>query len=205
MARSSGTPITLGAWIRNSKVVEASTFELSSVSMEGPQIVATWTGAEVLADHEAWCAAVDALATQDAQGRGQTTRYELRHVRDDRVVGTTHLRRVLAADKEDASSFDGSSQAVIRQLAQSMERAHSQVIEAARAAIEAQRASMVLLGQAYTLIGGLQASNVELHAEKLENSPAQSKQNEAFSEMLKLVGPVLMKKLMEGEGGAPPS
>lgn len=207
MSKSTGTPKSIATWLRNLRVDSECTFELAARSMEGFQAVASWTGAEVAAEPEQWAERVDGLTTADAAGRGLTTAYELRQIRGERVQHTTHLRRVIALEKDPAGDgFDGSSQAVIRQMAQSMERAHSQVIEAARAAIEAQRASMVLLGQAYQLIGGLQATNVELHAQQLEATPAHSRKDDTTKALIETFGPIVMQKLLtelNNNGGGP--
>lgn len=206
---NTGTAKGVLVWYRQQRWTDASTIELFAVPLEGQQLVASWTLADVRADLERWSTDVDELATSDAAGRDTTTRYELRHSDEaGKVRGTSHLRRVVAVEQDETGEPKptGDLLSINVQLQKSLERANAQVIESSRiatqtaaAAIEAQKASLVMLSQAYTLIGGLQATNVELHADKLDAQPSKqaSAGDEAFRELVKLIGPKVAMKLLE--------
>lgn len=207
---NTGTAKGVAVWYRQQRWTDTSAVELFAMPLEGQQLVASWTIGDVRADVERWTTDVDELATSDATGRDTTTRYELRHVDEaGKVRGTSHLRRVVAEEVDEAGEVKptGDLLSINVQLQKSLERANAQVIESSRvatqtaaAAIEAQKASLVMLSQAYTLIGGLQASNVELHADKLDAKPAPAQPSagdEAFRELIKIIGPKVAMKLLE--------
>lgn len=207
--RDTGTPVSVARWARTLAVHEASALELHAMDATGAQLVTSWTGTEVLADVERWSAVVSELATEDAQARGVTTRYELRHRRDERTLGVTHLRRVIA-QVDDERGADGSTLGLVAQLQRALHQSHQQLLEASRAAVQAQQASMVLLGQAYQHIGTLQTRTIEQHEAIVSAAPAPEKPDMVRS-MLEVVGPHIAQevavRLLSGAsgGGTPPS
>jgi hypothetical protein len=202
MSKHTGTAKGIATWLRNCRIDDESSFELAALEMNGAQTVASWTRDEVTPDPNEWCGRVDILATQDAEGRGSTTRYELRHVKADRVVGVSMLRRVVVASI-DGEGFDGSNpKDIIKQLASAAERAQSQVIEMSRAAMESQRGAMQLLRDAYQLLGAMQVTSLEQHARLLEVEGKQGPTKETdpmVKQLIATFGPGVAAKL-----GLPP-
>lgn len=208
--RDTGTPVSVGRWARTLAIAESSSLELHAMDATGVQMVTAWTGTEVSADVERWAATVAELATEDAQARGVTTRYELRHRRDERTHGVTHLRRVISLP-EDKGEADGSTIGLVAQLQRALHQSHQQLLEASRAAVQAQQASMVLLGQAYQHIGTLQTRTIEQHEAIVSATPAPEKPDMVRS-MLEVVGPHIAQEVAvrllsgaSGGGSTPPT
>ena len=208
MASHTGTAKGFEVWYRQQRWGDGATVELHALAMEGPQCVATWSVEDMRAQGIGeWAQSVDDLASSDASARDVTTRYELRHVGGDgRTRGTSNLRRVVVRDEDATGKPTGDLMSINVQLQKSLERANGQVIEAARvatqvaqASADAQRQSMVLLGQAYALIGALQTTNVEMHADRIESQPPTKRTagDEAFAALVQHVAPIAVATFME--------
>lgn len=195
MSKDTGTPVSVARWARTIGLGEGSTFELHALDATGSQLVTTWSASEAMTDLERWSNVVSELVSEDAQGRGQSTRYELRHRKDDRTQGVTHLRRIIVVG-EDGSTLDGSQLGLVAQLQRALHQSHAQLLDASRAAIQAQQASMVLLGQAYNHIATLQAAGVEQHQRALEQRVEEAKPDMVKS-MLEVVGPHIATELAQ--------
>jgi len=204
MARSTGTPKGIETWLRSQRIEPGSIFTLVVQSLEGSETVGSWEASIVAAGVEAWTCEVCELASEDAEGRGQTTRYALRHERDEKIRGMTALRRIVVDDDDrDRLSFDGTNAGLVSKLLASLERAQSQVIEASKGAVEAQRASMALLTASYGMLGQLQIQNAGLHAQTIdlrasvaEAQPAPA-QPDLIRTMVETMGPHVAAKLAE--------
>lgn len=204
---NTGTIKGIAVWYRQQRWSDGARVELHAVPMEGAQLVSSWSVPEIRQGVDLWTEEVDAVASTDATGRETSTKYELRNIDDEgRVRGIMHLRRVVAPrDGDDDTKPTGTAESIIQQLQRSLERANAQVIESARvavqvaqSAVDSQRASMALLGQAYQTIGALQQSNVLMHADQIEKPKPREKSvgDVAFEEVVKLAVPVLARKVM---------
>jgi len=204
---NTGTIKGIAVWYRQQRWSDGARVELHAVPMEGAQLVSSWSVPEIRQGVDMWTEEVDAVASTDATGRETSTKYELRNIDDEgRVRGIMHLRRVVAPrDGDDDTKPTGTAESIIQQLQRSLERANAQVIESARvavqvaqSAVDSQRASMALLGQAYQTIGALQQSNVLMHADQIEKPKPREKSvgDVAFEEVVKLAVPVLARKVM---------
>jgi len=204
MSKSTGTPKGIETWLRSQRLEPGSIFSLAVQSLEGSEIVGSWEASLVAAGVEAWTCEVCELATHDAEGRGQTTRYALRHDRDDKNRGMTSLRRVVVDDDDrDRLSFDGTNAGLVSKLLASLERAQSQVIEASKGAVEAQRASMALLTASYGMLGQLQIQNAGLHAQTIDLRATVAEATPApvapdmMHTMIETMGPHVAARLVE--------
>lgn len=204
---NTGTIKGIAVWYRQQRWSDGARVELHAVPMEGAQLVSSWSVPEIRQGVDLWTEEVDAVASTDATGRETSTKYELRNIDDEgRVRGIMHLRRVVAPrDGDDDTKPTGTAESIIQQLQRSLERANAQVIESARvavqvaqSAVDSQRASMALLGQAYQTIGALQQSNVLMHADQIEKPKPREKSvgDVAFEEVVKLAVPVLARKVI---------
>ena len=202
MSKDTGTPISIARWFRTIRAVEGSALELHALDVSGSQLVTGWSVEEAQAEPDRWGVSVAELASDDATARGQSTRYELRHRTPEGVRGVTHLRRVLAL-ADDPSALDGSQLGLVAQLQRALHQSHSQLLDASRAAIQAQQASMVLLGQAYGHIASLQSQSVEQHARAVE-ATAVEQRPDMVRQMIETVAPhvgqQLAKLMLETQG-----
>ena len=196
--RSTGTPKGIFTWYRQQSPDTSSLFELlSKAGFEGLEPVCSWEVNAVGEDVNAWAELVIAAAQEDAEGRGSTTRYLLRHTRANSVRGTMNITRVVSTDAngEVRAEFDGSSQSLVNKLLQSTERAHSQVIEMSKASLDTQKAAMSLLGQSYAMLAKVQMENAELREQLNEAGAVASKgtngKPDVFRTMMETVGPTV--------------
>ncbi len=204
MSKSTGTVLGILTWLRSQKTEATSTIELSAKSMDGLELVGTWDLAAVAADTQSWAETVCETATEDANGRGVTTCYALRHMRDEKPRGMTQLKRVIINDEKNENAFDGTSTGLAKQLLASLERAQGQVIESQRASLDAMRASQTILGQAFVMIGQLQVQNIQLHNRTIELGTEAAKPSNgkpgAVEAMVEIMAPHIaqeaMKKIM---------
>jgi len=202
MSKDTGTAVSVARWFRTIRPGEGSSVELHALDATGTQLVTGWSITEAAAELDRWSVLVCELTTDDAAARGQSTRYELRHKTPEGIRGVTHLRRVVAV-QDDPNALDGSQLGLVAQLQRALHQSHSQLLEASRAAIQAQQASMVLLGQAYGHIAALQSQSVEAHARAVE-----VKEHETRPDMVRTmletvaphVGQQLAKLMLETQG-----
>jgi hypothetical protein len=189
--------------MRSQKAEAKSMFVLSAKTIEGLETVGQWDLPTLAADMSAWAEQVCETASSDAEGRGSTTSYALRHMRDDKCWGSTNLKRVVVEDDKKDSAFDGTANGLATKFLASLERAHSQVIESQKASLDALRASQGLLAQSFVMIGQLQVTNVQLHNKTLELGEVNASQASAngkpdvFRVMLETMGPTVAEKAME--------
>lgn len=190
MSRSTGTPKSLDQWLRSLAWREDSTVELHVINLDSTEVVTSWTREAVTTDPLAWSESAISVADADAEGRGQTTRYQLRHVlRDGKVSGATTLRRVVALEEQANDRFDGTASGLVGRLLQSNEKAYAQVLESSRLATESQQKSLNLLGQAYVHAQKLQAENDELRSRLGAMPQAPSSKPDIVDTMIREMAP----------------
>jgi len=185
--RDTGTATSIARWFNTIRAVDGSSIELHAIDVSGSQLVTGWAIEEASAESAKWGSLVSDLATDDATSRGQTTRYELRHKTPEGIRGVTHLRRIIKTT-DDPTDIDGSQLGLVAQLQRALHQSHAQLLDASRAAIQAQQASMVLLGQAYGHIATLQQTSSDMHRKTIEDAPSNMKPDMVRT-MLETVGP----------------
>jgi hypothetical protein len=199
VSRSSGTPKGLEQWLRTITWRDESSIELHVLTMEGSELVTSWTREQVTAVPLEWGEQAIQLADADAEGRGQTTRYQFRHVREGRVAGATIIRRVVAIE-EKADNFDGTASGLVGKMLGALDKAYSQVLTSAQTATQAQEKSLALLGQSYGMVQRLQLELDEARAELRKGAPAVSSKPDIVDtmvrEMAPTVGLALVQKFM---------
>lgn len=204
--RSHGSPQEVKAWLRQTRPSESSTFELQLEDMAAGQTIGTWSTIE-LEPVEQWADDLCELMRSDADARGTGQyRYTLRHVVGERVKSVKSFRMVVRreSDEDAETQLDGSMLSVFQQLQRSSDAKDKQLIEMVRASVEAQKASMALLGQAYGHIQNLQRSNAELalaltesETEQASASTKRSAEDDPFRAMLETVGPHVANRVLE--------
>jgi hypothetical protein len=202
MARSTGTPNGIATWFRGigAKSEKESTFELWAANLGEPaQQVACWTLAEAVADHAAWCETVVTLADSDMEGRGQSTRYELRHMRGDTLRQVTHLRRVLSSESVEAPALDGSTSSVLMQLQRQNERLVNAIVDREKSSASTIASMQLALRQATEIIDNQQKVMVAMAAERVEGAmPGQASGKPDFAkEMLETIAPHVAKSVID--------
>ncbi len=176
-----GTPKGIHAWLRQQRMSDGAIVILDAMPLEGRTVVAEWTSDDVVRDPEAWSEMVSELAQGDADARGASTKYELRHVAGNRQVGVMPLRRVVDVPRDgddDAPPPVTDVGTFMSSMARMLDSAHKQVIESSRVAMQAaqsanetQRASLAMLSQAYTIIATQQNALALAAEEKRESAP----------------------------------
>lgn len=172
--KPTGTVKGILTWIRQQRAGEVSTVDLVAMPLEGPTVIVSWPFDEATRDVDTWAALVLDMAQDDAEARGASTKYELRHVRDGRQAGVMPLRRVverIEQSDDDAPQVNDVG-SMMGTFARMLDAAHRQVIESSRVAMQAaqsanetQRASLAMLSQAYTIIA-TQQNALALQAEE---------------------------------------
>lgn len=216
--KPTGTTKGICTWLRQQRFDESSRIDLYALPLESPALVVTWPSEEAARDPDAWADLVIGMAQDDADARGVTTKYELRHMRGDRQVGVMPLRRCVestSTDEEDAPQPVTDVGSMMATMARMLDQSHRQVIEASKVAMqsaasanETQRASLAMLSQAYTIIATQQnalAIAAEERREAMPSAPAEktgmAKAGDEAAQMLmglavQKYGPAIIEKFL---------
>jgi hypothetical protein len=187
--KPSGKP--LAKWLRSIRPTESSVLRLAAETIgEELQVITEWTPADVQII-EGWAEDVAELAHNDAESRGTSTRYQVQHVRDDRVVHSHPLRVRVDAEKDESAQFDGTTASLLQQQQRHLERMAGLVSSMAQKAQESQASSLALLGKSYVMLDVATRRNAELEAENAKlrhkSKVAEKEEPDHFAQLIEMV------------------